>query len=182
VFFRCTAITVVGIFFSGLPSRAEDKQPQESMINAVFGRFGFHTAPNVSPTKCIVKMDLNQKTFLDNFELIKKFGLLNETLDNSQIYKRPNSLSMAFMFQMLPVATKTLYEENSNADKCEFEQTITILDDYGNEKALLALSYTFTRAVHSKINWDNFPNQNIMKVAPKFRFTTIFQSMVSSER
>lgn len=82
---------------------------------------------------------------------------------------------------MLPVATKPVYEENANADKCSFEQTVTILDDYGNNKTVRAFSYNFTRAIYRKINWDNFPAQNMIKVAPGFRINLEFQAIVSGE-
>jgi hypothetical protein len=179
---RYIVIALAGVFLSSIASRAEDNQDQQSTVNMVFGRFGFHIDPKVSGTKCIVHMNLNQKIFLDNFQTIKKLGLLNENLDNSAVFKEPNTLSMAFLFQMIPPATKSVYDENATANNCSFEQTITILDDYGNDKTVPALSYTFTRAIYSKINWDNFPNQNMVKVAPGFRFTPEFQSMVSGEQ
>lgn len=83
---------------------------------------------------------------------------------------------------MIPAATKSLYDENAVADKCLFIQTITIIDDYGNDKTIPALSYNFTRDIYKKINWDNFPNQNMIKVAPGFRFDPEFQALVSREQ
>jgi hypothetical protein len=182
---RCVVMNLAAIICSGIAAHAEDKkandQAPQSAVNLVFGRYGFHSDPKISTTGCNVLMQLDQKTFLDTFQETHKLGLMNETLDRSKVTTEPNTLSLAFLFQMLPAATKTVYEENANADKCSFEQSITILDDYGNDKTILALSYNFTRAIYGKINWDNFPNQNMIKVAPGFRINPEFQAIVSGE-
>jgi hypothetical protein len=149
---------------------------------SVFGRFGFHSGPIVSASVCSVRMNLDQKTFLDHFQEIQKIGLLNDRLDQSRVYTQPTTLSMGLIFVIIPTVTKNIYEDNDGADKCSFSQTITILDDYGNDKTVPVLTYTFTRAIYQRINWDNFPNQNMIKVAPGFRFSPEFQAMVSDER
>lgn len=182
---RCIVMIFAAIGWA-LAAHAEDKtaadQVPQSTINAVFGRFGFHSDPKVSSAGCSVHMNLDQKEFLAHFHEIQKIGLMNDMLDSSKVNTEPNTLSMGFLFVMLPTATKDIYEENVDADKCSFSQTMTILDDYGNDKTILALSYTFTRAIYKKINWDNFPNQNMMKVAPGFRFSPEFQTMISVEQ
>lgn len=120
-------VIATAIFFSGIASSGTgDSQPPDLLVNMIFGHFGFHAAPPVSPNKCIVHMTLNQKMFLHNFARIKKIWLLNQSLDNSEVFKQPNTLSMAFLFQIMPPATKNLYEGNENADSCLFEQSIII--------------------------------------------------------
>jgi hypothetical protein len=182
---RCVVMTLGAIISSAIAAHAEDKkangQAPQSTVNMVFGRYGYHSDPKLSATECNVHMNLDQKTFLDNFKEIQKIGLLNETLDSSTVFTEPNTLSLAFLFQMIPPATKDVYEENADADKCSFKQTMTVLDDFGNDMTVPALSYTFTRAIYRKINWDNFPNQNMIKVAPGFRIDPELQTMVSGE-
>ena len=82
---------------------------------------------------------------------------------------------------MLVPTTRAAFDDNTDVDKCSFEEILTTLDDYGNDKEVRTLSYNFTRSLFSKIIWAQFPDQNMMKVAPGFRFTPEFQSMVSSE-
>jgi hypothetical protein len=60
-------------------------------------------------------------------------------------------------------------------------QTVTIIDDYGNDKTVHAASYTFTRALFKKINWDNFSAINMMKIAPGFEFDPEFKAVSSEE-
>ncbi len=90
------------------------------------------------------------------------------------INSKPNMLSMAFVLEMLPVATKEIYDNNKDVDRCEFSQSLSSVDDYGNDKEILMLTYEFTRALYKKINWDNFQAQNMMKVAPKFHMSSEF--------
>lgn len=142
-------ITLATIVCSAIAADAQNKnandQASQSMVSAIFARYGFHLDPKVSTTECNVLMNLDQKTFLDKFQEIQKLGLLNETLNSSDVFTEPNTMSLAFLFQMIPAATKEVYDENADADKCSFEQTMTILDDYGNNKTVRALSYNFTR-------------------------------------
>jgi hypothetical protein len=119
---RCVVVTLGAIITSAIAAHAEDKkangQAPQSTVNMVFGRYGFHSDPKLSATECNVHMNLDQKTFLDNFKEIQRIGLLNETLGSSTVFTAPNTLSMAFLFQMIPAATKDVYEENAGADKC----------------------------------------------------------------
>lgn len=155
---------------------------QDSALNSVFENFGFHSdPPKIAGAKCSVSMNVVQKTVLDKFPMLQKLGLFNQALGESETFKRPNTLSLAFIIQMLPVATKAAYESNSDIDKCSFKQTITVLDDYGNDETLPVATYGFTRAIYKKINWENFPAQNIMKVAVGFSFSPEFQARVSDE-
>ena len=121
---------LAAIICSAIAAYAEDKkannQVPRSAVNIAFGRYGFHSDPKVSTTGCNVLMNLDQKTFLDTFQEIHEHGHMNEPLDRSKVNIEPNTLSLAFLSQMLPAATKTVYQENPNADNCYFEQTITI--------------------------------------------------------
>jgi hypothetical protein len=85
------------------------------------------------------------------------------------------------MFVMIPTATKDAYDDNANADKCTFHQTLTFIDDYGNDKTISAFSYNFTRSIYKKINWENLPNGNMAKIAPGFRFSPEFQAKFAEE-
>jgi hypothetical protein len=182
VVFLSFADALLGLIFSSASATRAQDQPRPA-INDVFGPYGFHSdASKVSGAKCIVFMTLVQKTFLEKFPELQKLGLLNDTLDQSEVFKEPNTLSLAFMFQLFPVATKEIYDDNLDVDKYLFEQTMTVLDDYGNDKTVRVASYGFTRAIYKRINWDNFPAQNIIKVAPGFRLGGDFEELLSSER
>jgi hypothetical protein len=170
---------------SGENEAANDTAATDSgkvSVNDVFGRYGFSSAPHVTSSVCNVEMGLNQQKFLDNIGELQKLGVLNPDLTQTTINLKPNSLSLAFALQSIPVATKEVYDNNKDADRCEFSQSMVIVDEYGNNKKLLMFSYHFTRAIYQKINWDNFLSQNMLKVAPKFHFSSEFQSVVVKER
>jgi hypothetical protein len=71
--------------------------------------------------------------------------------------------------------------KNANVDKCTFHQTLTIIDDYGNDKTILAFFYNFTRSIYKRANWDNLPSGNMLKIAPGFRFGPEFQTLLTEE-
>ncbi|MGO8779164.1 MAG: hypothetical protein ACLQKK_09675 [Rhodomicrobium sp.] len=151
-------------------------------VSVVFGRFGFSSNPDTSPSSCKVEMQLNQATFVKHIDELKAIGLLNSELTQTTVNLMPNTLSMAFAMEIVPVATKEIFERNQDINRCQFFQKVTITDDYGNDKSVLMFSYWFTRELYKKINWDNFPAQNMPKVAPKFQFSREFALMTMGER
>jgi hypothetical protein len=151
-------------------------------VNAVFGRYGFSDSPNINSQSCKVSMQLEQKEFLTHIDELKTIGLLNPDLTQTAINLKPNLISMAFIMQMLPVATKEIYENNKNVDLCEFTQSLIGADDYGNDTHIMVLSYNFTRSLYKKINWDKFEAQKMLKVAPKFQFNPAFEVLIIKEQ
>ena len=109
-------------------------------------------------------------------------GMLNPDITQTKINSEPNMLSMAFALQMLPVATKEVYESNKEVDRCEFSQSLSSIDDYGNDKKITMLTYQFTRALYKKINWDNIQAQSMMKIAPKFHMSPEFGIILMKEK
>lgn len=109
-------------------------------------------------------------------------GMLNPDITQTRINSEPNMLSMAFALQMLPVATKEVYENNKEVDRCEFLQSLSSIDDYGNDKKITVLTYQFTRALYKRINWDNVQAQSMMKIAPKFHMSPEFGIILMKEK
>jgi hypothetical protein len=177
------SLALIGPVFAGDDNSSEGTKPDNSVnVNAVFGRYGFSSSPHVTGSSCSVELRLNQKTFIENLDEPKQIGLMNREISQTMINSKPNFLSMAFAVEMLPVATKEIYDENKNVDRCEFSQSLSSTDDYGNEKKILMLTYEFTRALYRKINWDNFQAQGMMKVAPKFHLNPEFGGDLVKER
>ena len=107
---------------------------------------------------------------------------MNQDISETTLNTQPNMISMGFIFQMLPVATKEVYDNNKGADHCVFTQSLSVVDDYGNDKKILMFSYNFTRALYNKINWDHFPAQNMVKVGPEFHFNPRFAARIVKDR
>ena len=174
---------LIGPVFAGDDNSSEGTKTDDSVnVNTVFGRYGFSSSPHVTASSCSVELTLNQKTFIENIDDLKQMHLMNREISQTMINSKPNFLSMAFAFEMLPVATKEIYDENKNVDRCQFSQSLSSTDDYGNDKKILMLTYEFTRALFKKINWDNFQAQSMMKVAPKFHINSEFGAIVVRER
>jgi hypothetical protein len=174
---------LVGPVFAGDDSSSEGTKTDNSVnVNTVFGRYGFSSSPHVTASLCNVELTLNQKAFVENIDELKQMHLMNNEISQTMINSKPSFLSMAFAFQLLPVATKEIYDENKDVDRCQFSQSLSSTDDYGNDKKILMLTYEFTRALFKKINWDNFQAQGMMKVAPKFRINPEFGAIVVKER
>ena len=169
--------------FGGDDNRTGETEAGDSVtVNSLFGRFGFSSSPHVTASSCSVEMGLNQKTFIENLPQLQQMGMLNPDITQTRINSEPNMLSMAFALQMLPVATKEVYESNKEVDRCEFSQSLSSIDDYGNDKKITVLTYQFTRALYKKINWDNIQAQSMMKIAPKFHMSPEFGIILMKEK
>jgi hypothetical protein len=174
---------LIGPVFAGEENSSEGAKTDNSVtVSTVFGRYGFSSSPHLTASSCSVELELNQKTFIDNIDELKQMRLMNREISQTMMNSKPNFLSMAFGVEMLPVATKELYDNNKDADRCEFLLSLSSIDDYGNDKRILMLSYEFTSALFRKINWDNFQAQSMMKVAPKFRINPEFGANIVRER
>jgi hypothetical protein len=179
-----TLYVVIVLAFSG-PAFGEDGAgPDVSNpvdVNAVFGRYGFSITPHATGSSCSVTMTLAEKTFVDSIPELKQIGLLNNELTQTAINSKPNMISMAFVIEMLPVATREVYDSNKNVDICEFSQSLLAVDDYGNDKKIPMLTYEFSRSLYKKVNWDKFQAQNLMKIAPKFHSAPEFAQVLLKE-
>lgn len=60
---------------------------------------------------------------------------------------------------------KQLYGNNKQIDKLQFVCYGPYQDDYGNITWKPVVSFKVSRAIFSKINWDNFSDTNLIKIA-----------------
>ncbi|MFU0783770.1 MAG: hypothetical protein ACFWT2_11910 [Thermoanaerobacterium thermosaccharolyticum] len=60
---------------------------------------------------------------------------------------------------------KQLYEDNKQIDKLQFVCYGPYEDDYGNITWKPVVSFKVSRAIFNKINWDNFSDTNLIKIA-----------------
>lgn len=60
---------------------------------------------------------------------------------------------------------KQLYEDNKQIDKLQFVCYGPYEDDYGNITWKPVVSFKVNREIFSKINWDNFSDTNLIKIA-----------------
>lgn len=174
-FFACAADSVWA---------AEADATAEAMsVGEIFGAFGYSADPGAIDAKtCNLALNLDQKTFVPKIPDLQKMGLLNDELTQAKINSEPNTLSLAFIVQVMPVAVEQIYKEHKNADRCHFTQYLTIVDDYGNDKKLLAASFDFTRALFARINWTKFESAKLVRIAPNFRFAPAVTGLVGAEQ
>jgi hypothetical protein len=110
---RQNIVVIAAIVFSTIVTRAQDDKnsPEETLL----GRLGVHTDQSVTAANCTVKIDINEKSFLHNLDLLK--GFLDEGFDISAASK-PHAFTETFAIMTLPFVTKQVYKKFSDADKC----------------------------------------------------------------
>ncbi len=127
-------------------------------VNALFGRYGFLSSANITSSSCKIDMQIDQAVFLAHIDELKALGFLNKDLTQTATNMLPNTITMVFTNEVLTVATKEIYDDNKNADRCDFVQSEIVTDDYGNNAKIM------------------------LKVAPNFRFTPNFEALIMREQ
>jgi hypothetical protein len=150
-------------------------------VNSLFGRFGY-TTERAPGKDCVLVMTLDRSVYIDAIPQLKHMGLLNsEYVTQTMVNLEPVKLSLAFASNMMPATVHDFYDTDKKADKCVFKQVLKTQDDYGNDKTVPMFSFGFSRALHDKINWDNFSATKLMKVSSQFKIETPIMLEVQQE-
>jgi hypothetical protein len=64
---------------------------------------------------------------------------------------------------------KHLYTDFPDADACNFEVALNSFDVFGQPAPKLLYTFTFSRAIFNKINWEHFIPSNLAKIAGGFK-------------
>ncbi|MBV9755857.1 MAG: hypothetical protein JO047_02270 [Alphaproteobacteria bacterium] len=180
----CLAVGAIGEFVHADEGETQGEASQNSGkidVNSVFGRFGYATTSKIDQKSCQITLKLDQKAFIEKVPMLQAMQLLNPDITQTKINTEPTVLSMAFSLNMAPVAIKEVYDENPGVDRCSFRQNVAVVDDYGNDRDEWFFSFAFSRQLYKRINWDKFPPQNLMKIAPEFRFNPVVMMKANNE-
>ncbi|OPX65517.1 MULTISPECIES: hypothetical protein [unclassified Methanoregula] len=108
----------------------------------------------------IISKNIDTNTELKNVEVVGSTVRIQQYI--------PTFWDEATLFSSSLKADTKLMEilfENPSVEKCNFETSIDLTDEYGNKVNKIVLNITVNRATHEKINYDNFNTDNLWNIA-----------------
>jgi hypothetical protein len=178
MFKRVVIATCMLAAVTGAKAEEEDKA---KMMASLLETMGLKQTSNTSGSSCKIVTDADQAEIVKAVPVLQKLDLLNQDMSKNELMRKPTKTTFAMALQMASIQIKTLYETNSSVDKCFFVHNILSQDDYGNNRKDVMFSYQFDRATYSKINWDKFKSQSLVKVAKNFNLNPEVMARVNDE-
>ncbi|MCJ2084598.1 hypothetical protein MKK88_01125 [Methylobacterium sp. E-005] len=164
-----------------LGCHAAEDADQAKMMQSMLEGMGFKQTTDIKGGNCKIVVDATQNKVIDSVPLLQKFGILNDEMSKSELTRTPTKTTMVIALQFAPVEIKGIYDSFPDADKCSFTHNIISNDEYGNSRKETMFTYGFDRATYSKVNWDNFKSQNLIKIGRGFAFNPAIARRTSEE-
>lgn len=127
-----------------------------------------NTAKSGSITR--VQVECDQQKIIDNFPALQKMGMMNPDITQTQINMMPSALAAVFLQEVTATLIHPLYQ-STPAQETEWSSSLVVADAYGNAKSHTVFTFHFNRAIDSRVNWDNFNDANLPKIAPNYVLT-----------
>ncbi len=123
---------------------------------------------------------INETELLDSFVYYKDIHALRQ--EATETYFRSHPYSMAASFA-LSASTSELHGQAAKFDGSPMIIVGMIIepDEYGHATSHKMFSFTFTKNMDSKIDWDGFDAMAFQKIAPDFRYTSWFKQKLAEE-
>ena len=86
------------------------------------------------------------------------------------------------IMEYVPLELNTIYSGDKSVNNLHLVTFSAIPDAYGNSERRELFSFDFTRAIFSKVNWDNFHPYNLTKIAPNFKFSPAKKVRMDAEK
>jgi hypothetical protein len=131
------------------------------------------TDMEISSTRCVVAATIDYQAVSDNMRDIRDDWLVR---DNSVDFYQKRIILIIYgvaLHKAGGVLLDTVYIVNAsrNPNFCHFDFSLKKSDQYGNMQIIPILNWDFTKAIESKINWDNFDDENLPDIALNYKFT-----------
>ena len=122
----------------------------------------------------------DEQVTLTSIPALQSLGAINPGVTQEVINTHPITYSgvtaMFFTSMILP----SIYQ-HSAVDTIHVTLYLTGQDEFGNADKHSIMTFDFNRSLFSKINWDKFQPQNLIKLAPNFKLDTWYEAQLNGE-
>lgn len=119
----------------------------------------------------------NQQTLLSSIPSLQALGALNLGMQNASISSHPISYAGAASLHFASLILPFVYKNNS-AQNTHVNMYLDSPDDFGHLQKHLIMSFDFNRELFDKVDWNNFPPENLTKIAPNFKLDSWYEGKV----
>lgn len=115
-----------------------------------------------------VSVTCSRDKVIQEVPLLKKMGMINPEVTQTQINMMPNLIVMVFALEDAGLMVHEYFGDHPGVNETAWTVAIDVPDAYGNLHRQTAFRFNFSRALDRRINWDNFQPKNLESVAPRF--------------
>jgi hypothetical protein len=123
---------------------------------------------------------IDKREFLDSFDYWKDEQVLRRDTTETIFRSHPYTFASLFaLSSVVPLLHGKTAKFNWSPTKIVGE--IVEADEYGYLVSHQMFSFTFTKSMDAKINWDGFDAKSFQTIAPDFHYTSWFEHKLHSE-
>lgn len=123
----------------------------------------------------VVSITIDRDKVDRDFKKFQALQLLNSDITETFINTHQNPAPLSIATQLAVMAVIVEYR-TQKTDHCAFVAVFLVPDDYGQLQKIPVFAFGFDRALFNKINWDNFDNSKLSKVAYQYKTSSWAQA------
>ena len=125
-----------------------------------------------------VQVECDQQKVINNFPVLQRIGLMNPDITQTQLNLMPSMFASIFLQEITASLIHPLYRDTP-AQESVWSGDLIVADTYGHMRRATVFTFRFNRPLDGKVNWDNFNDANLSKIAPGFALTPWGQHVFS---
>lgn len=165
----------IGAILFAVSVQAEDKVPNGDDYAAVLSMMtelvGGSVETKTDSGQRVVSITVDRNKVNRDLEKLQALKLLNPDISQTFVATHQNPAGLAIATQLAVMAVIVEYRTHAT-DKCAFAAYFLVPDDYGQQQKIPLFAFGFDRALYNKINWENFDNSNLSKVARGYKMSS----------
>ncbi len=166
---------VIALPAMALPAMAQTVAPQA--VATPFDADGYEVTAAVTPKECLVVSSIDLKTMLAKIKDLQSKGLIRPDVDAAHVKTHAWTTAAAFALRVEPIFVVTVFKNSPDINLCHFGQAFVGFDG----KAEIGYTFTMTRAMYDKVNWEKFTPTDLPNVAQGFSVGPVTDEHMNAE-
>jgi hypothetical protein len=173
---RHLTMLLIASFLISTSAQAEEEKPASAtdyaaVLSTMAQLVGGSVDAKTESGQRVVSVTVDRNKVNRDFEKFQALKLLNPDITQTFIATHQNPAALAIATQLAVMAVIVEYR-TQKTDKCSFVAYFLVPDDYGHQQKIPLFAFGFNRALYNRINWDNFDNTNLSKVAHGYKLSS----------
>jgi hypothetical protein len=156
-------------------AQAEEKLPSAddyaNVLSMMTELVGGAVETKTDSGRRVVSITVDRNKVNRDLEKLQGLKLLNPDISQTFVATHQNPAGIAIATQLAVMAVIVEYRTHAT-DHCAFVAYFLVPDDYGQQQKIPLFAFGFDRALYNKINWTNFDNANLSKVAHQYKMSS----------
>lgn len=133
------------------------------------------------PTGKTIRVVVDEKLLLDNYQYWKDLHAVRSETTETYFRSHPYGLAASFALMSVAPFLSGFFAPFDGAPATKIKGSLIEPDSYGQAVEHQIFSFTFTKKMNDKINWEGFNAESFQTIAPDFHYTPWFVRKYHSE-